>query len=74
MRHAHSPGAHRARRAGLVTAAATAALAVVMTMLLNLTGGVAMAATLFSDNFNSGSATYGSTTTSSGPATTARWT
>ncbi|GAA1360859.1 family 16 glycoside hydrolase [Catellatospora chokoriensis] len=57
MRHAHSPGAHRARRAGLVTAAATVALAVVMTALLNLTGGVAIAATLFSDNFNSGSAT-----------------
>ncbi|MEV0458111.1 family 16 glycoside hydrolase [Catellatospora methionotrophica] len=47
----------RGRRAGLVTAAVTALLAMVMTALLNLTGGVALAATLFSDNFNSGSAT-----------------
>ncbi|BCJ72481.1 hypothetical protein CS0771_20250 [Catellatospora sp. IY07-71] len=52
-----TPHSGRARRAGLVTAAVTALLAMVMTVLINLTGGVAMAATLFSDNFNSGTAT-----------------
>ncbi|MDI1461358.1 DUF1080 domain-containing protein, partial [Catellatospora sp. KI3] len=58
MEHGSTPGRHRRRprRFGLAAAGGTALLSLVLAALMNLTGGVALAATLFSDDFNDGDA------------------
>ncbi|GHJ44336.1 hypothetical protein Cs7R123_16780 [Catellatospora sp. TT07R-123] len=56
MKHGYIPGHRRARRLGTAAAGGTALLALLLAALMSLTGGVALAATLFSDNFDDGEA------------------